>query len=363
MKIRNIILFIIILILVAEAVVFAGYKTGLLPVIMKGDPAAMSAIDTKSVNSTINIDGTVTAADQAVLHFQTGGKLTYLPFKEGDEVKSGQTIATLDSFALQKQLNQALNNYRSTRDTFDQTKENAGNNTLQGQQLSFYSNAKMDKNDAVSEAAKRILDQYQASLDNSVINVELANYAIQLATLTSPIDGILTHEDVNVRGVNVTPATSFIVADPESLVFRANVPEDKITFISEGSQAEVAVDGSKTRLKGTVSKIYPSKVTLPTGQAYYQIDIQSDDIKNMTKLDQGGTAIININLENALLVPAWVVLNGQYVWVDNKGQPEIRKVSTGKIHGKEIEITGGLKQGDKVITDPEYISVKKYQLL
>ena len=38
----------------------------------------------------------------------------------------------------------------------------------------------------VNDAIKRIVDQNQASLDNSVINVELANYALQLSRLTSP---------------------------------------------------------------------------------------------------------------------------------------------------------------------------------
>ena len=42
--------------------------------------------------------------NQAVLNFQMGGKLTYLPFKEGDVVSQGQTIASIDSYALQKSL-------------------------------------------------------------------------------------------------------------------------------------------------------------------------------------------------------------------------------------------------------------------
>ena len=45
-------------------------------------------------------------------------------------------------------------------------------------------------------------------------NVDLANYALQLATLTSPINGVLLHEDVNTAGVNISPVTTFIVADP-----------------------------------------------------------------------------------------------------------------------------------------------------
>lgn len=67
------------------------------------------AVAIKSVSSQIQADGAITAQDQATLHFQAGGKLVYLPFKEGDSVKQGQTIASLDTTTIQKQITQALN--------------------------------------------------------------------------------------------------------------------------------------------------------------------------------------------------------------------------------------------------------------
>jgi multidrug efflux pump subunit AcrA (membrane-fusion protein) len=264
---------------------------------------------------------------------------------------------------LQRQLTAALNTYRSTRDTFDQTQQNSQDNVLNSQLAPTYSKVNIDNNNAINDAIKRIVDQNQANLDNSVVNVELANYALQLSTLTSPIQGIITHEDVSVSGINITPATTFVVADPDTMVFRANVPTTSIYYVSVGSTVTLAVDGIQNKLQGIVVKIYPSKVTLANGQTVYQVDIASDELKKQAKLDQNGTAIISTNSENVALVPAWTVLAGKYIWVDVNGIPKLKEITAGKIHGNEIEITGGLTPQDKIIIDPKLISTLKYKIL
>ena len=359
MKIKKIIISILIILVVVGASVLMKQNAGLLD-----SPSQPSTeVSVKFVNSVIAADGVVTAQNRAVLNFQMGGKLIYLPFKEGDAVQIGQTIAQLDTYALQRQLTEALNVYRTARDNFDQTQQNSQDNVLKSQQNPLLTNADIPTPDAVNAAIQRILDQNQANLDNSVINVELSNYALQLSTLTSPLHGIVTHEDVTVPGINITPATTFVVADPDSMVFRANIPTENIYYVTVGSDVTLAIDGIPNKISGTVIKVYPSKVILPTGQAVYQVDIQSDDLKKLAKLDEAGSAMITTNSENVALVPAWTVLGGKYIWIDDNGMPKLIQVTAGEIHGTEIEITGGLKAGEKIITDPRYISSLKYQML
>jgi multidrug efflux pump subunit AcrA (membrane-fusion protein) len=138
----------------------------------------------KSANMKIMADGMVRSQNEIVLHFATGGKLVYLPVKEGSRVYKGQTIASLDSYVLQRQLTAALNNYRSVRDSFDQLNDNNANNYLDAQQANPYPYnywnlagiSGIVKTDAVNDMIKRLVDQAQAGLDNSVIQVEIANY-------------------------------------------------------------------------------------------------------------------------------------------------------------------------------------------
>lgn len=372
LNIKKTITFAIVLILVIDAVVFLSAQFGPSTHITSNNSKSAAV---KDIDSTIIADGTVTAQDEADLHFQTGGKLASLPYKEGDTVSQGATIAQLDTYVIQQQLTQALNSYKIARDNFDQAQAGQTEGAFQHTSTQSTTNGTQTYTTSqnsfggdigytyLNDVAKRIVDENQANLDNSVINVQIANYALQMATITSPINGILTHEDVTVAGQNVTPETTFTVADPSTKVFRANVPASDIDFISKGMNASVILDGVQNKITGTITNIYPSKITSPDGEEVYQVDIQSNDIKNSSKLDQSGTAIIMTNAQNVILVPAWTVLSDKYVWVDNSGKPELKAVTVGKLHGSEIEITGGLSKNDRVITDPNVITAKKYQLL
>ena len=160
-------------------------------------PQKTETVDVNSISQQILATGSTAAQNQAVLNFQIGGKLIYVPFKEGDQVYQGQTIAQLDASDLQRKLQLSLNSYQSTRDVFDQTQDNSQNQVLQGaQKFGLDTQNKVgisgqQETDIINNMVKRVLDQNQANLNISVLNVQLANSALQLTTLTSPINGIV----------------------------------------------------------------------------------------------------------------------------------------------------------------------------
>lgn len=326
-------------------------------------------ITVKKVASTISTEGSVTSENEATLHFQTGGKLSYLPVKEGDHVYEGQIVAQLDTYTLEKNLQLAANSYQISKNNTDQTNQNNQAGIIEGQQrLSLDASNKSEYGNiteaqVVTDMVKRFVDNSRLSNDSAQLNVDLANYAVKLATLTSPLNGIVTHEDVTVAGINITPVTSFTVADPTHVVFQANISESDIDYVSVGSNAKISLDGSKKSIAGTVSKIYPAKMALANGQSVYRVDITSDDLKN-AKLDQAGSVLIESNTDSDVtLVPMWTILARKYIWVDNNGQTILREVTVGRIHGNDIEILHGLETNDKIITDPKVLTNKKYILL
>lgn len=338
---------------------------------LQKDPASIQTVAIKPVESQILADGMVRSKSEATLHFQTGGKLVYLPFKEGDSVYQGQTIGSLDSFALQKQLAAALNTYRSTRDVFDQTTTNSQNNYLQAQQTYPYNVFNVagiggtTETNAINDIVRRIIDENQANLDNSVIQVQLANYAISLASITAPFDGVIVHEDVSSTNVNITPVTSFVIADPNALVFRANVPEDEINFIQEGATATIQLTSLKDKsVTGTVMRIYPDKFTLPTGEKVYQVDIESNDLLTLAKYQQDGVVSIKNKFSTPIiLVPAWLILANHNVWVMENNKPVLKSVNVGDTVGENVEILKGLSPNDRLIIDPTAVVKNKYTIL
>lgn len=323
----------------------------------------------QEVGNDIFATGSIHSENEAILHFPAGGKLVYLPVKEGDKVYTGETIAQLDTYAIQQALTQALNNYKSTRDTFDQTQANAQTGVLQSGQksnLSLYSQSTIGggdaENNAINDAVKRIVDQNQANLDNSVINVQLANYALQMSSLTAPFNGVVTNEDVTTAGQNITPATSFSVADPTQEVFRANVDASDIDFVSVGSTATIKINNLS--IPASVEKIYPQKMTLPTGEEVYQVDVSANNLsQDIAKLGQTGSVLIqSIARGDSVTVPSWTIVGHNYIWVLENNKPTLKKVTVGNVHGDRVEVSG-LLPTDKVITDPSTLAAQTYKLL
>lgn len=362
------------LVLLTAVITFAVIMGAFFLLQKQQEHLSTQTIQTTTVSSTIAATGSLHSASEATLHFQTGGKLTYLPVQQGDTVYQGQTIAQLDTYALQQQLTEALNTYRSTRDTFDQTQENANTNSiLQNTQRTTLNalgagigeyGTDINSTNYINDVVKRILDENQANLDNSVITVQLANYALQLATLTSPINGIVVSEDVTVAGQNITPATGFTIADPSQLVMRAQIAASDIDFVSVGSKAIVKIDGQQKSFQGTVTKIYPQKITLTNNTQVYNVDVQSDALLAVAKYGQNGTIVITTNTpQSVTLIPAWLLLNHTSVWVLENGKVILKTVTPGKSHGNMIEVTSGLSKNDQLLVNPQSVARKAYTLL
>lgn len=331
-------------------------------------PQKTETVDVNSVSQQILATGSIAAQNQAVLNFQIGGKLIYVPFKEGDQVYQGQTIAQLDPSDLQRKLQLSLNTYQSTRDTFDQSQDNNQTGVLQGAQkynLDVQNKVGVSgqsETDIINNMVKRILDQNQANLNIAVLNVELANSALQLANLISPIDGIILREDVTTAGVNIAPTASFVVADPKSIVFSANVRQQDVDFISLGNAVTVSLDAMKGQvMQGVVDKIYPQKTTLSNGDQVYRVDIKIDNLPASVKFGQSGTVLIKSNFnQKVILVPSWTVLSDSNIWVSDNGKPVLKKINAGNTVNGQTEVLSGLNDSDKVITNPESVISKQY---
>lgn len=370
MKFKKLLSRIIICVLIVETAIFLKYEIPDMQFRLQAQTDPGQTVAVRTVDPQITADGIVTAQNQATLHFLTGGKLVSLPLKEGDQVKAGQMIAQLDTYALQRQLSLAANAYQMAKNTTDQTVENQQAGVVEGQQRTTLdttnknSYSSITESQVVSDTVQRLVNSSILTQNSAQLNVDLASYALQLATLSSPITGVVTHEDVTLPGINVTPLTGFTVADPTTKVFRVFVAESDIDYVSEGNKATIHINGLQTPLSATVEKIYPAKTTLQNGEQVYQVDLSSDQLSTLTKLDQSGTVLIQSNAQaNMLLIPAWTVLNGKYIWIEENNREQLKEITPGKVHGGEIEVLNGLTPADKVIVDPKAMPEKEYQML
>ncbi|MBI3954772.1 efflux RND transporter periplasmic adaptor subunit [Candidatus Collierbacteria bacterium] len=294
----------------------------------------------KDLQETLSVSGEVAAEEAVVLKFQTSGLLSWVGVKKGDPVKKFQAIASLDKRQLRKTLEKEMNDYLSERGDFEQTQED--NKSAKDRHL-------------VTDSIKRILDKAQLDLTNSVLDYEIQDLTVRLATLTSPINGIVTKVDTPFAGVNISPATAeFEIVNPESVYFSAEVDETDISKIKTAQSASLILDAyPEEAIASAVQSIEFSPKSGGTGTVYETKLSLPDNNSLRFRLGLNGDALITLNQAfNVLTIPEKALLfdqNKPYVEVLEKDQPVRRFVSIGITTDEYVEITSGLNEGDLVV--------------
>jgi RND family efflux transporter MFP subunit len=291
----------------------------------------------QSLEKVLEVSGAVDASKSATLRFLAGGKLTYLGAQEGDRVKQWQTIASIDTSALQKSFQQDLNGYSSQRITFDQTIDN--NKDIHG-------NSTVD----------RSLQQNQLNLNNSVLTVEQEEIALKNSSIYSPINGILVSSPAQTSGVILGPTDTFEIVDPNTMFFSAEVGESDIRLVHLGQYVSVTLDAyPDTPIDATVDYI-SFMSSLSDSNTVYKVRVglpaTADPLQY--KLGMNGTARISVDhKDNALSVPVTVLTtrdNNNYVEVlDSNKKIVQRQVTTGLETDTDVEILSGLSPTDEVV--------------
>ncbi|MBI5448794.1 efflux RND transporter periplasmic adaptor subunit [Candidatus Gottesmanbacteria bacterium] len=290
----------------------------------------------------VQSSGKTKAKRSVIMRFQSAGTLQWLGFAEGESVGKGQAVAKLDPREVEKTLTDALADYTKQRNDF----EEMWRVTYKGTP---------NPNVALNDTAKRILQKNQWDLDKAVLDVELKALSVEYATLRSPISGIITKLFTPVAGINVTAATDIIeIADPDSLIFEANIDEVDIGDLLVGQSAYVSLDAfPAASFSGTiVSLAYASQLS-SGGATVFPVTIAFDQKENLRVGLNGDVAIITHTRDNVLTVPVEAIREEdkgkQYVFTKTGKTYAKTPVETGLSNEQSVEILSGLTTNDEVV--------------
>src|SRR4051794_39622815 len=130
-----------------------------------------------TVTETVSAAGTLASSYTGAANFATAGKVTSIDVKVGDVVSAGQKLATVDSTQAAKQLQVAKANLAVAQNALD-TAETAEATPATGQ------NGQNSAQTAANSAAlKNTVTSAQAKLDQSQLDVQTAQQALDNTTL------------------------------------------------------------------------------------------------------------------------------------------------------------------------------------
>jgi len=289
--------------------------------------------------------GTVKSVPALELKFETNGVIQTLNVKEGDKVRKGDTLATLNPRDVKLEIEWAQSKLDSARAEY--------NAALKRYQV-------IKKLYEVGAIIKDRLDQAQAEVDVAKAKIEIAHRELALSKakmkklqLLAPQDGIIGKKEKDV-GEFVTPNDVVLtLLDPQNTYVEVGIIEKDVYKIKTGQRVKVKVDTYPTRIFfGYVENIFPE---IDERTRTMNVRIRVLDPGRLLKPGMFARADIGVfSKRNALVVPSISVAiqrGAYYAGVVEENKVVYKKVSVEYITTDYAVIKKGLLPGDLVITE------------
>ncbi len=316
-------------------------------------PVTVATVVRKTIPVQIRNVGTIQPITSVAVRALVGGELTAAHFHEGQDVKKGDLLFTIDERPYRAAL--AQSEAALARDRAQS--ENAAAEVKRYADLvakDYVTREQYDQVKANSEALAATVRADEAAVEN-------ARLQLAYCSIASPMDGrtgSLLVQAGNVIKANDAPLVTINQISPIYLVF--SVPEQQFPEIrrrqTAGSRlrvdAESAADG-RTLAAGELTFI-DNTVDRTTGTIGLKATFRNSD--RVLWPGEFVTAVLTLqDVPNAVVAPTSAVQTGQqgkYAYVvraDNTA--ELRTVTVGPALTNEVVVTSGLKPGERVVTD------------
>ena len=316
-------------------------------------PVTVAAVVRKSVPIEVAVIGAAEPFSTVAIRSQITGQLNTVNFTEGDDVKAGQVLFTLDRRPLEAGLEQAQAN-------LDRDVAQAANAAAQFKRYQDLADRGIATKEQV-DTAKTSMTALNATVNADRAALENAQVQLQYATITATISGrtgaLQVHEGNLVRANDTTPLVVINQIAPMSVSFaipEARLPELK-RYMSQGT-LRVTASPPKDEAPPAVGKI--SFVDNQVDQTTGTIKLKGTFPNGDRRLWPGQFVNVVVTLTSdpmAIVVPTAAVQAGQqgpYVFVVKDDHTvDMRSVVVSRTSASETVIASGVQPGETVVTD------------
>ena len=277
--------------------------------------------------------GIVQANASVDVAFQVPGKVVTIGPDEGQSVRAGQPIASLDP-----------TEYRLAVEQAGAQSDRAAHDRDRNQPLL-----------ASGGIAPAEMEHLEIGARQSAAAADLAKKHLADTKLEAPIPGIVSRRVVEVGATVAAGQTVYTIVALDPVRVRVGVPEADVGHITEGATATVRIPALDTSFAGRVSLI---GVAADPATRSYAVEISVPNPARKLRAGMVAEATINTREStSAMMVPAPAVVhdggvNGTtivYVLDHDAARVHARRVTTGAAHGDSLEITSGVATGEQIV--------------
>jgi multidrug efflux system membrane fusion protein len=345
-------------------------------------PVAVAPVEQKAMPVQVQAIGSVEANQVVSVKAQVGGELIRVHFKEGQDVKKGDMLFTIDrrpfqATLAQAQATEAQHQAQVTQAEANLTRDQAqlDNARVEEERYrrlvagGFVAREQYDQFLTGLKTAQATIDADQAAIATAralvradAAVVESARLNLAYTEIRSPVDGrtgsLMLHEGNVVRSGGTSDSTLLVINQIQPIYVSFTVPQQQLpaikTYIQKGSLAVDAVPSGEQRPESGVVTFVDNAIDPATGTVRLKATFPNAEKRLWP--GQFVTATVTLTVDpDAIVVPSQAVQTGpqgQYVFVVKADSTvETRRVVVKRTQGSDSVLTSGVKAGEAVVID------------
>jgi RND family efflux transporter MFP subunit len=282
----------------------------------------------------LHYSGTVEPFRTIPLSFENVGTVKSVLVQEGDMVRKGQVLATIDK-ADDETLNKAaVAKYRQAKDAYDRLK-------------SVYEKGSLAEIKWV---------EIETTLREAESQMQLSQSSIRKCTLRAPVDGMIGKRDVEPGQFSLSLESPIELVKIGKILVKISVAENEISKIIKGQKATFSIPAlNEKKFEGTVTNV---GVVANFISRTYEVKVLASNPKFEIKPGMVCDVYLNTEHKNScLMIPKNAVSKdnegNNYVFVisGDKKSAKTQIVTIGNYLSNGIEIFDGLRPGQLVIIE------------
>lgn len=329
-------------------------------------------------SDTISLSGNVVPTEIIKLSFEIPGNISDVNVKEGDYVKAGQIISTLNTKDYDLKVKAASAQYEGskkqieseipikikqaqtqldlTKATYDRIKALYDVGGVSQSQMDEIT-AKLTVDTETLNQAIEAKDTAETNLKQAEAALDLANSNIKSTSLSSPINGVILQKLFE-TGENIAAGYPVVaIGNINNVYIEVGVTDKYINSISKGQVVNAYIYGLEKEVTGVVEEIGQlSDAETRT----FPVKILINNPEGELKPGMTSKVSINVNNSNKVLIPISSVIHfsdgdAVYIYSDETKTVTKKFIETGNIIKDKIEVLSGLENGEKLVVDGQFV--------
>lgn len=348
---------------------------------------AWDTISRGDIRETISASGEIRAKTQINIGTTVAGEILKRHVEDGQNVKAGDLLVTIDSVRIKQQLEQAEAMWHAAQkdnERLEASRDKAQQTFIRMESLARqgllsdeeFRQAKLNRDSAAlsAQASKSNVEQARA---NAASMRDIVNKAELRAPISGRVTGLKAERgEMAIPGMtNLPGATLMVISDMAEIMAEIKVNESEVVRLKPGQSAQVTVESLPGKVfQGKVFEVASASERSGQDANMYKVkvalDMTNPDVSQFRPGMNARAVILTQEMKNVLRVPLQAVLEREgtqeeaqkkgllvaesrsIVFAFKAGKAEERLVKVGIANTQFYELKEGLAQGDQVLTGP-----------